>query len=540
MDDVTTAAPDGAHLLLATLQSRGIGHLFGVPGHGAYPIYNALCDFPGLTPVVGRHEQSSLFSALAYAWASSATAFATSVPEAGLTNAATGLLEATNAQARLLFVIEAHPMHADVARAVARHYRRVDAPGDLVPAIHALLDQLEFGRPGAAVLEVASQVLTGQAAGDAGGPHRSPGPPPIPAADLAEAGRLLTRARRCAIVAGATAMAARAGESVRALAEALNAPVLVDGFAKGLLPEDHPLALGHNWSPSGPGGRLLGEADVVLLIGAPLAGGQASQPWDPRMATGPGAAISPDREVILVDWDDAEQASLPARLRLRGDVPGMLRALDEAVAGGPRPAGFPSAQLDEVRRWTWDYAESRVPWALPFFGAVGAALPRDAILLLDSMVGLWLDRLYPALGPATVRFPFGTGTLGFGLPAAVGAKLAQPDREVVVVAGDGAFLYNPQELATMMLLGQKLTVVIANDGSYGAIKHNMTERFGRATAHALANPDFVRLGEAFGMHARRLESPDAIGDALAEALAGDRATLIEVPLELRPPRLFYE
>jgi acetolactate synthase-1/2/3 large subunit len=176
---------------------------------------------------------------------------------------------------------------------------------------------------------------------------------------------------------------------------------------------------------------------------------------------------------------------------------------------------------------------------LPFARGLRAALPSDAILLLDSMIGLWLDRLFPALTPRSVRFPFGTGTLGYGLPAAVGAKLAHPEREVVVVAGDGAFLYNPQELATMMRYGQKLTVVVANDNSYAAIKHTMTETFGRATAHALVNPDFVRLGEAFGMRAVRLTSPDDIAGALTEALGGERSTLIEVPLELRPPRQFY-
>jgi acetolactate synthase-1/2/3 large subunit len=139
-----------------------------------------------------------------------------------------------------------------------------------------------------------------------------------------------------------------------------------------------------------------------------------------------------------------------------------------------------------------------------------------------------------------VRFPYGTGTLGFGVPAAVGAKLARPGREVVAVAGDGAFLYNPQELATMLRHGQKLTVIVANDDGYGAIKHNMQERFGRATAHALANPDFVRLGEAFGMRALRLAAPGEVGAALVDALAGEQSTLIEAPLELKPPRRFYE
>jgi thiamine pyrophosphate-dependent acetolactate synthase large subunit-like protein len=420
-----------------------------------------------------------------------------------------------------------------VLRAVARHHRRVEAPDDLAPAVHALLDQLEFGRPGAAVLEVATGVLTGRAAGRADPGRRATVPPAAPSGDVAAAARLLAHADRCVILAGATAAAARGGASVRALAEALRAPVFVDGLARGLLPEDHPLALGHSWTPGGPGARLLRDADAALVIGAPLAGGQAGAPWDPRMAQ---AA----RQLVLVDWDEQDQGPLPARVRLRGDVPGILRALAGAAAGRAPATGFPAARLEEVRRWAWDYAAERVPWALPFFRGLRAALPGDAILLLDSLVGLWLDRLYPALGPATVRFPYGTGTLGFGVPAAVGAKLARPAREVVAVAGDGAFLYNPQELATMLLLGQKLTVIVADDGGYGAIKHNMAERFGRATAHALANPDFVRLGEAFGMRARRLASPDEVGRALAEALAGERSTLLAVPLELKPPRRFYE
>jgi acetolactate synthase-1/2/3 large subunit len=327
-------------------------------------------------------------------------------------------------------------------------------------------------------------------------------------------------------------MAADAGASVQRLAEALNAPVFVDGLTKGLLPEDHPLALGRGWTPGGPGAQLVRDADVALVIGAPLGGGQVTTPWDPQMAL--GAA-----QTILVDWDDREQEPLPANLRLRGHVPGILAALADGVAGNARATGYPLARLDEVRRWAWDYAETRVPWALGFFQEISTAMPRDGILLLDSMVGLWLDRVYAAFGPATVRFPFGTGTLGYGVPAAVGAKLAQPGREVVVVAGDGAFLYNPQELATMMLHGQKLTIIIANDGIYGAIKHNMAERFGRSTAYTLANPDFVRLGEAFGMRAVRLSSSDEVGQALAEALVGNQSTLIEVPLELRPPRDFY-
>jgi acetolactate synthase-1/2/3 large subunit len=538
MTDTSTVMATGAHALLATLAARGVRYLFGVPGHGAYPIYNALCDVPAIVPIIGRHEQSSLFSALTYAWAGGGVAVATSVPEAGLTNAATGLLEATLSHDRVLYLLEENPMHRDVLRAVTRHYRRVDDPVDLPAAIHGLLDQLEHGRPGAAVLEIPTNVLTARDVPAWVTPEPLP-LPARPAAAIAEAARVLTDAGRVAIVAGAAASLAGAEGSVRSLAEALRAPVLVDGAATGLLPASHPLSLGRGWSPSGPGERVLDDADVILVIGAPLGGGQAAARWDPRMVAGGRPPDRLARQLILVDWDDADHGELPARLRLYGHVGGILAALADAVGPGTARTGYATPVLDDAREWLWEYAEGRVPWAVPFVRQLAAALPPDAIVLLDSLVGLWLDRLLPAHRSRSIRFPFGTGTLGYGVPAAVGARLACPDREVVVVAGDGAFLYNPQELATMMRYGLKITVVISNDNCYGAIKHNMLENFGRAIAHELANPDFVQLGQAFGMRALRLHSPDDIGIALADAISGDRSTLIDVPLELRPPRQFY-
>jgi acetolactate synthase-1/2/3 large subunit len=123
------------------------------------------------------------------------------------------------------------------------------------------------------------------------------------------------------------------------------------------------------------------------------------------------------------------------------------------------------------------------------------------------------------------------------VPAAVGAAIARPDLPIAVLAGDGAFLYNSQELAAMKYYRRKLIVVVANDNCYSAILFNTTERFGRAIAYELANPDFVQLGEAYGMRAVRLASLDQTADALRAAVAADRSTLVDVPLQLRPPRL---
>ncbi|MCC6628070.1 MAG: thiamine pyrophosphate-binding protein, partial [Chloroflexi bacterium] len=442
-DATMTVAATGAHGLLSALQARGVRYLFGVPGHGAYPIYNALCDVPAITPIIGRHEQSSFFTALTYAWAGGGVAVATSVPEAGLTNAATGLLEATLSQDRVLFLLEENPMHRDVLRSVSRHYHRVDAPEDVPAAVHALLDQLEHGRPGAATLELPNRVLTARDV-----PVRiSPDPLPLPVrpvAAIAEAARVLSAADRVAIVAASAAAVSGVEANLRTLAEALDAPVFVDGGAKGLLPDDHPLALGRSWSPTGPGERILQDADVILVIGAPLGGGQAGGQWDPRMVAGGRSAERLAQQLILVDWDGQDHGALPARCRLHGHIGSIVAALADAVEPTGRRAGYPTEHLDAARDWLWEYAEGRVPWAAPFFHQLDETLPSDAIVLLDSLVGLWLDRLLTAHLPRSIRFPFGTGTLGYGVPAAVGARLACPDREVVVVAGDGAFLYNPQ------------------------------------------------------------------------------------------------
>jgi acetolactate synthase-1/2/3 large subunit len=350
----------------------------------------------------------------------------------------------------------------------------------------------------------------------------------------------LEQAESVAIIAGATAVSSGGNRIVQEIAERLGAPVFGDGFAKGVLPEMHPLALAHSWTSSGPGEQLLCDCDAVLVIGAPVAAAQNTVTWDPQMVIGGRAPARLAEQLLVVDWDGSALDAVPARARAYGSVPAILEAIAERLAPRPR-SPFPPDRLDAIRRVPALYAQERIPWAADMLTSIGSALPDDAIVLADSLVGIWLERLHAVGAPGRMRFPWGTGTLGYGIPAAVGAKLAAPASEVVVVAGDGAALYNPQELATLRLYDQKVTVVVMNDDCYGAIKHNMTDVFGRSTAHRLVNPDFVRLGEAFGFRSRRLHTSDALPAALEEAVADTAASwLIEVPLELLPPRGLYD
>ena len=225
------------------------------------------------------------------------------------------------------------------------------------------------------------------------------------------------------------------------------------------------------------------------------------------------------QQLVLVDWDDRDQAGLPARCRLRGHVPTVLAALADALPSQGRAA--PDApELEASRALARTYAEERIPDGLPFLDALSAALSPDATLLTDSLVAFWLDRLHRVPGPRRLRFPWGTGTLGFGLPAAVGVALARPGAEVVAVMGDGAALYNLQELATLQMYGLKATLVVLNDDSFSAIKHNMQAAFGRSTVWQLVNPDFVALAASFGVRACKVETPDALAAAIAAPRGG--------------------
>ena len=516
----------GAQVLVAALEKQSVKYLFGVPGHGAYPIYDALNDYPRITPVVGRNEQGALFCADGYSRVTEDVAVATSVPLAGVTNAMTGLWEINGYGSRGLYVIEHDPVHEELLRPLARHYRKVFAVADIAPATHELIQKLRTGRPGLAVLEVPNGVLHST---DRADPSDGFGAiaTPSPNADLlGAAASALSHAERPVVCAAGYGWTARAGKALTLLAERLRAPVLTGNTSKGVIADDHPLCLGFTWDVSGHAERMLAEADVVLGIG-PRSG----------MVTGQRSAEILAKQLIHIDWDGAEQGpSVPARVQIDGYIPSILEALAHQVSRRA-DSRWTSETLDRIRGASRVRAAEQIPWALPFYDGLREALPRDAMLFTDSLAGLWTFRLFPAYAANSVHFPWFTGTLGHGIPAAVGAAMAYPDRIIAVLAGDGAFLYNSQELAAMKYYHRKIIVIVANDNCFSAILFNTAERFGRSIAYELANPDFVKLGEAYDMRTARLESPDQIASAVKDAIAADRSTLIEVPLQLRPPKL---
>src|SRR5438067_11806038 len=222
---------NGASAVVAALEERGVEYLFGVPGHGAYPIYGALTRGSSVKPIVGRNEQGISFIADAWSWVTNKVAVCTTVPECGFTNSSTGVWQATEDGERVLYILEYDPMHEGVARSVALHYARADSAEEIRPTFHRLMDLLEAGRPGGAVLEIPQRVLVG-AAGASGDRPAAPRRAVVDANTLDQAASLLAKAQRPVIVAGRPIVAAEAEAALLQLAEKLQAPVFADRNAK--------------------------------------------------------------------------------------------------------------------------------------------------------------------------------------------------------------------------------------------------------------------------------------------------------------------
>src|SRR3954454_7456820 len=204
---VQTGPGTGASAVVDALEERGVEYLFGVPGHGAYPIYGALTRGSSVKPIVGRNEQGISFVADAWSWVTNKVAVCTTVPECGFTNSSTGVWQATEDGERVLYILEHDPMHEHVAKAVALHYAQANSAEEIRPAFNRLMDLLETGRPGGAVLEIPQHVLVGPAEASGERPAR----PKRAAVDpklLDEAASLLARAERPVIVAGRAVVAA--------------------------------------------------------------------------------------------------------------------------------------------------------------------------------------------------------------------------------------------------------------------------------------------------------------------------------------------
>jgi acetolactate synthase-1/2/3 large subunit len=384
------------------------------------------------------------------------------------------------------------------------------------------MKRMMTGRPRPAVLEVPTDVLAAETDVAMLAPESYERPRGDPS-KIKEAARLLKESAAPLIWAGGGVIASGATPELVKLAEALQAPVLTTYMGKGAMPEDHPLSLG-NWCRE-PEARemlqgFLAGRDLALAVGTRFS----------AMSTAEWTLALPSR-LIQVDIDEAELGkNYPMELGIAGDAKAVLgQVLEHLSQRATPPHPSPAEEIASLRAVVRELVLASRAEEIAILQALREALARDAILVNDMAVMSYLaSRHFEAYMPRTFLYPLGNGTLGFSFPAALGAKVAHPERQVVSICGDGGFMLSCQELATAVQHGIKLPVVVFNDGGYGVLRETQDAEFGgRRIGVDLVNPDFVKLAESFGAYGLRVESPQGLKAALGLALKADRPTLIE-------------
>jgi acetolactate synthase-1/2/3 large subunit len=406
------------------------------------------------------------------------------------------------------------PAYGAVTKLAGRAATAADVP-DLLGRV---LAAARSGRPGAALLEVPVDVLDAQL--DAV-PEAPPVDRPAPAAPVvAEATTLLRLAARPVIWAGGGVHRAGASAELLALAERLGAPVVTTFLGKGAIPERHPLSIGTLMRFPAVAATVA-QADLLVAVGTRFSGMSTSN-W--RVDLPP--------QTIHVDADPgAIGRNYPVRLPVVADAKAALAAvLGELAASGRVDRPDRTQEVAGLRRAAVDRARREGAREMAILEAVHAALPPGAVTVLDvTIASHWAAAFLPTEEPGTFHTPYGFGTPGFSLAAALGVAAAAPSRPVVAFAGDGSFAVHAPELATARACGSRVTVLVFNDGSCGGLRPLARARYGSDDGLDVPGPDLVALAAAYGLPAVRADEPADVGRALADAVSSPGPHVVEVP-----------
>ncbi|MCY4570033.1 MAG: thiamine pyrophosphate-binding protein [Candidatus Poribacteria bacterium] len=521
----------GGDILIECLKAQGVSAVFGMPGTQNIQIYDALLrrGKDTIDHYLVRHEYAATQMADGFARATGEVGVAITVPGPGASNASTGILEAFTDCAPVLLITgqsdsslySKHPskmFHGlDQMRffeSITKYCAIAHTVAEIPVVVENAFKAMRTGRPGPTMLEFPMDVVTGE--GDVRIPtrvERAELSPPDDAS-LSTAVDTIRNAKMPLIFAGSAVFHSNARNELRLLAEKLNAPVIVTRNGKGVLSEDHPLALQICYGYLGR--EALQRADCLIGIG-PRFTSIDTRNW----------SLELPQPFIQID-EDADEIGLeyPCDIGVVGDLKLTLQALIEDVTPGENGWDETLAQL----RTAFD---AQPP--LPVIHELQDVLPRDTIYAIDvHALGYASFAEFPIYDPRTFLYPNIGVALGHAYPAAIGAKVAYPDRPVICFSGDGGFLMGAVEMATAMKYGINVVAIVVNDGALSAIKGSQQKGCeGRTIDTDLLNPDFVEFAQSFGAYAKRVENLGDFKDTLRDALAAEKPALIEVMLQDR-------
>jgi acetolactate synthase I/II/III large subunit len=515
----------GGQAVIRTLARFGVDTVFGLPGIQLDPLFDALYEQrQSIRTYHTRHEQGAAYMALGYAQASGKVGVFAVVPGPGILNASAALATAAGSNVPVLALTGQIPSHqigrglgiphelrnqeaalAGVVPWVELAQSPGAAPGLLNDAFRAMLQ----GRHQPAVFEMAPDVLAQSAVVALPDSFEMP-PRPVPdPGAVRAAAELLANARNPAIFVGSGAMDAT--DALCRFAERLQAPVIMSRTGKGTISSRHPLAVGML-----EGQALWPDVDVAVIVGTRFLA--------PALSWGRAGEV----RTIRIDIDP-EQAALPnqADVTLICHADTGLEALLDGLAQRPSVAASIQAVRTDI-----DEKLRTLPQQYQLARVIREEMPDDGIVVTDvTQLATFVQYGMPIYQPRTLITPGFQGTLGYAYPAALGAKVACPDKKVLSISGDGGFMFNVQELSTAAAHGIDVVAIVMNDGAFGNVKRiQQTQYGGRMIGVDLHNPDFVALARSFGMRGMKAETPDALRSALRSAFATPGPALIEIPV----------
>lgn len=521
-----------AEIMISALMSEGVDTVFGIPGAQIYPIFDAIYNTQGKMKLIApRHEQGAAYMALGYARSTGRSGVFSVVPGPGVLNAGAGLCTAQGVNAPVMCLTGEIPsdfmgqgrghLHElknqqETLQGIVKWAGHIAAPDDAASVMREAFEKMHGGRKGAVAVQAPWDVLPAQT-DQTNYASIEVESQAVDVDAIAEAVKLLSQCSHPMIMVGGGAL--DASEEVTRLAEMLEAPVTAFRSGKGVVSDESDFTV---CAPAGY--KLWQQTDVLIAIGTRME--LQLMRWGDMMKR-QGSAEG--KKVIRIDIDPDEFLRVNTDVNIQGDSATATGQLVEAlISANVASSGNRELIISTQQQLLRDIQDIQPQMA--YLNLIRDMLPRDGFFVEElCQMGFTSNFGFEVYQPRTYVTPGYQGTLGFGFPTSLGVKVANPDKVVLSITGDGGFMFGMQELATAVQHNIGVITLVFNNAAYGNVLRDQQTRFdGHVVGAEFTNPDFVKMAQAFGAEGYRVNSPVELKPVLEKAIADNKPTLIDV------------